>query len=343
MRRIKHLLDTHAFLWAAADEDRLGAEAARVIAKTPYPDLAISDVTLQEIGLLLHLGRISFAGRPEKALGAPFGVCDRSADFPRDRDRGAGIASSSWRSIRPHHHGHRQGAQTFADHQRREYHRRQGGRHDLVDRGGLNRGEGEARLTFRIPSSSGWRSKRQHRPIQKFEHSPRGLELMANVSAFPFCGIVDGRYRRRIWECRFCRNEFRWTRLQIRAGPQGAGSRFEVAGNRRSGIFTHLMATVVHRRSKSISTENRSAVWLARVRKMPAAQCVAAIERKLALLPKTPTAANVFFRKQLLRLRDERRLKAGLVSIDQLQRENSPFAGMDFRAARIEFRRRARV
>lgn len=70
MRRIKHLLDTHAFLWAAADEDRLGAEAARVIAKTPYPDLAISDVTLQEIGLLLHLGRISFAGRPEKALGA---------------------------------------------------------------------------------------------------------------------------------------------------------------------------------------------------------------------------------------------------------------------------------
>lgn len=67
--RLKYLLDTHAFLWAATDEDRLGAEAARVLAVTPYEQLAISDVTLQEIGLLLQAGRISFSGNPTTVLG----------------------------------------------------------------------------------------------------------------------------------------------------------------------------------------------------------------------------------------------------------------------------------
>lgn len=67
--RLKYLLDTHAFLWAATDEDRLGAEAARVLAVTPYEQLAISDVTLQEIGLLLQAGRISFTGNPATVLG----------------------------------------------------------------------------------------------------------------------------------------------------------------------------------------------------------------------------------------------------------------------------------
>jgi PIN domain nuclease of toxin-antitoxin system len=68
-RRLKYLLDTHAFLWAAVDEERLGAEAARVLAVTPYEQLAISDVTLQETGLLLHTGKISFSGSPAKVLG----------------------------------------------------------------------------------------------------------------------------------------------------------------------------------------------------------------------------------------------------------------------------------
>ncbi len=67
--RLKYLLDTHAFLWAATDEDRLGAEAARVLAVTPYEQLAISDVTLQETGLLLQAGKISFSGKPEVVLG----------------------------------------------------------------------------------------------------------------------------------------------------------------------------------------------------------------------------------------------------------------------------------
>lgn len=69
MARLKYLLDTHAFLWAATDEDRLGARSARAILLTPYEQLAISDVSLQEIGLLLHLGRISFNGSPATVLG----------------------------------------------------------------------------------------------------------------------------------------------------------------------------------------------------------------------------------------------------------------------------------
>jgi PIN domain nuclease of toxin-antitoxin system len=70
MARLKYLLDTHAFLWAATDEDRLSSKAARAVATTPYEQLAIADVTLQEIGLLLHSGRISFTGSPAAVLGS---------------------------------------------------------------------------------------------------------------------------------------------------------------------------------------------------------------------------------------------------------------------------------
>jgi len=66
--RLRYLLDTHAFLWAATDEDRLGNEAARAIGMTPYEQLAISDVTLQEVGLLVHSGRIAFNGLPAEVL-----------------------------------------------------------------------------------------------------------------------------------------------------------------------------------------------------------------------------------------------------------------------------------
>jgi PIN domain nuclease of toxin-antitoxin system len=69
MARLKYLLDTHAFLWAATDEDRLSNRAARAISTTHYEQLAIADATLQEIGLLLHSGRISFNGSPATILG----------------------------------------------------------------------------------------------------------------------------------------------------------------------------------------------------------------------------------------------------------------------------------
>lgn len=67
--RIKYLLDTHAFLWAATDEARLGAKAVRAISTAPCAQLAISDVTLQEVGLLLAGRRITFKGRPATVLG----------------------------------------------------------------------------------------------------------------------------------------------------------------------------------------------------------------------------------------------------------------------------------
>ncbi|CAM3170571.1 type II toxin-antitoxin system VapC family toxin [Rariglobus hedericola] len=66
--RIKYILDTHAFLWAATDEPMLGGKAARVISTTPYEHLGIADVTLQEIGLLLHSDRLSFRGKASTVL-----------------------------------------------------------------------------------------------------------------------------------------------------------------------------------------------------------------------------------------------------------------------------------
>jgi PIN domain nuclease of toxin-antitoxin system len=66
--RLKYLLDTHAFIWAATDDDRLSNRAVRIVTTTPCDQLAIADVTLQEIGLLLHSGRISFKGSPGMVL-----------------------------------------------------------------------------------------------------------------------------------------------------------------------------------------------------------------------------------------------------------------------------------
>jgi hypothetical protein len=95
--------------------------------------------------------------------------------------------------------------------------------------------------------------------------------------------------------------------------------------------------------SLSRSPADSRVAWLARARKMPADKRVPVIETRLQRLPKTPTAANVFFRKELLRLRDESRLEAKMVTTSQLHRENSPFAGMDFRQAKINFQRRVRA
>jgi len=60
-------------------------------------------------------------------------------------------------------------------------------------------------------------------------------------------------------------------------------------------------------------------------------------------LSKTPTVKNVYGRKTLLRLLDASRLKSGLVTAAELLRENSPFAAMNFRIARISFRPRVRT
>ena len=64
MPRLKYLLDTHTFLWAAVEDERLSPKAARAIGTTPWEQLAIADVTLQEIGLLIHLGRLRLSASP---------------------------------------------------------------------------------------------------------------------------------------------------------------------------------------------------------------------------------------------------------------------------------------
>jgi hypothetical protein len=109
--------------------------------------------------------------------------------------------------------------------------------------------------------------------------------------------------------------------------------------NDAQALALGTLKTAVKRSAKASAADSRAA-WLARVRKMTARQRVPVIERALRTLPKTPTASNVFFRKQLLRLRDESRLEAGMVSATELQRENSPFTEMGFRSARINFRPR---
>jgi hypothetical protein len=103
------------------------------------------------------------------------------------------------------------------------------------------------------------------------------------------------------------------------------------------------MAMATRRRPRSASLADLRAKWLERVCKLPAPKRIPAIDRRLRSLPKTPTTANVFFRKELLRLLDEARLEAGIVSPSELHRENSPFVDMDFRTARIEFGRRPRA
>lgn len=52
------LLDTHAALWAGEGDDRLGAEATRVLARCQPGEALIADVTLFEVSMLARRGRV---------------------------------------------------------------------------------------------------------------------------------------------------------------------------------------------------------------------------------------------------------------------------------------------
>ena len=52
------LLDTHAVLWAAEGDARLGASAAEMLRTLKAGEAAISDITLVEIAMLTKKGRI---------------------------------------------------------------------------------------------------------------------------------------------------------------------------------------------------------------------------------------------------------------------------------------------
>jgi len=62
------LLDTHAVIWALEGDRRLGTKARRVVASADASGLCISNITLLEIALLIHKGRISPTGTSEALL-----------------------------------------------------------------------------------------------------------------------------------------------------------------------------------------------------------------------------------------------------------------------------------
>lgn len=55
---MKLLLDTHAVLWAAEGDQRLGSEAAAFLRRCRYGEAVIADITLLEIAMLEKKGRI---------------------------------------------------------------------------------------------------------------------------------------------------------------------------------------------------------------------------------------------------------------------------------------------
>lgn len=57
-RTLRYLLDTHAVLWSAEDDPRLGPRAREALLRCPATDVALSDITLFEIAMLLEKGRI---------------------------------------------------------------------------------------------------------------------------------------------------------------------------------------------------------------------------------------------------------------------------------------------
>lgn len=55
------LLDTHAVLWAAEGDPRLGSEAASILRGCRHGEAVIADVTLLEIAMLEKKGRIALS------------------------------------------------------------------------------------------------------------------------------------------------------------------------------------------------------------------------------------------------------------------------------------------
>lgn len=56
------LLDTNAVIWALDNDARLGSKARGLIENSSAGDLCIADITLLEISMLIHEGRIGAIG-----------------------------------------------------------------------------------------------------------------------------------------------------------------------------------------------------------------------------------------------------------------------------------------
>jgi len=55
---VKYLLDTHAAIWAAEDDPKLGQRAKLALLHSGAGDAVISDITLLEISMLVKKGKI---------------------------------------------------------------------------------------------------------------------------------------------------------------------------------------------------------------------------------------------------------------------------------------------
>jgi len=58
---VRALLDTHAVLWAAEGDRRLGAAAAAVLLACKIGEAVVSDITLLEIAMLVKRGRVELS------------------------------------------------------------------------------------------------------------------------------------------------------------------------------------------------------------------------------------------------------------------------------------------
>lgn len=66
---VKAILDTHALIWVAEFDPRLSQTAIDYVKQCDRSDLCISDISLLEIAMLHHKGRIPSSAPLDKVLG----------------------------------------------------------------------------------------------------------------------------------------------------------------------------------------------------------------------------------------------------------------------------------
>lgn len=67
---MRALLDTHAVIWAAEGDERLGASAGELLRSLKEGEAVLSDITLLEIAMLAKKGRIELSVSAEEYLRA---------------------------------------------------------------------------------------------------------------------------------------------------------------------------------------------------------------------------------------------------------------------------------
>ena len=67
---MRALLDTHAVIWAAEGDERLGASAGELLRSLKAGEAVLSDITLLEIAMLAKKGRIELSVSAEEYLRA---------------------------------------------------------------------------------------------------------------------------------------------------------------------------------------------------------------------------------------------------------------------------------